>query len=39
MDSSEGQRSVTQLDNKTKMQNNQEAWDQPQVNIQTFFVK
>lgn len=39
MDSSKGQRSATQLDNITNIQNNQEAWEQPQVNKQTFFVK
>ncbi len=38
MDSSKGQRSTTQLGSKTKMQNNQEAWEEPQVNKQEFFV-
>lgn len=39
MDSSKGQRSVTPLDNKTKMQNNQEAWEEPHGNKQAFFVE
>lgn len=39
MDSNKGQRSVTQRDNKTKMQNNQDAWEEPQVNRQAFFVE
>lgn len=37
MDSSKGQRGATQLDNITNIQNNQEAWEQPQVIKQTFF--
>lgn len=39
MDSSKGQRSITQRDYKTKIQNNQEAWEEPQVNKQAFFVR
>lgn len=39
MDSNKGQRSATQLDSKTKMQNNKEAWEEPQVNKQEFILE